>query len=185
MSTGYEMKLTDGEKLIAYMLADLMERLGVESEIDPDLVKEAIAGDDLWALKWKYDSLFHNDGPSKGVVSETADIMTMCRVLETSIAHLEEEELGAIPEDKRQVFEGFDGNEEPHYGVATMLVEKLDRFTEWRDRPLNSHAPMLRRYRAMFRAYKGRELPMKGVFGLNDIQTIINAPAVEGMGRNG
>lgn len=170
------MNLSDGEKLIAIMLADIMERLETKGEIDPDFIKTAIFGDDAWALKWKYGGLFHRDGPSDDIVSETGEIMTMCRVLENSMAQLNADELSGIPEHQRQVFVGFDGNEEPHYGVALMLVEKLDRFTEWQDRDLNSHHRTLDRYRAMLRAYDRMEIPMKGIFGLNDIKTILEAP---------
>jgi uncharacterized protein len=176
-------KLTDGEKLIAIMLADIMEKIGADGEIDPSFVKTAIFGDDGWALKWKYSGLFHNDGPDDAVVSETGKIMTMCRVLENSIAQLSAEEREAIPAHQQTVFVGFDGNEEPHYGVATMLVQHLDRFGEWADRDLNSHHATIEHYRAMFRAYDGMKLPMSGKFPLADIQTILAAPAAEARAR--
>ncbi|GBF86486.1 hypothetical protein AsFPU3_3557 [Aphanothece sacrum FPU3] len=46
------MKMSDGEKLIAVMLADLLEHLEVRGEINTALIKEAIYGDDLWAIQW-------------------------------------------------------------------------------------------------------------------------------------
>lgn len=169
------MKFSDGEKLIAYMLADLMKSLKVDSEIDLDLVQDAVAGDDLWALKWKYSSIFHSDGPSDEIVEETAQIMSMCRVLENSIAALSPEELAQIDENDRTVFEGFDGNHEPHFGVATTLITKLDRFSEWKDRYLNSHSYTLDRYREMKARYDEIKLPPGGRFSLSDIQKIISA----------
>lgn len=170
------MKLTDGEKLITAMLADIIEHLGIKGEFDPAFIKTAVFGDDGWALKWKYPGLFHSEGPSDEVVSETGKIMTMCRVVENSISQLSEEDRASIPEHQQMVFVGFDGNEEPHYGVATMLVEHLDRFGEWQDRGMNSHHNTLSRYRAMLRAYDHMELPMNGKFPLNDIMTILEAP---------
>jgi len=162
------MKLSDGEKLIAFMLADIMSAQGIHENIDPELVKSAIAGDDMWALNWKYNSLFHSDGPSDEIVQETADIMTMCRVMENSISELDDPD--SLPDNAMPVFVGFDGNEEPHYGVATMLVEKLDRFTEWADRDLNSHHSTLGRYRSMKRTYD--EQP-RGQFGSLELPAIL------------
>lgn len=176
------MKLSPGEKLIAYMLADIMDHLKVQGEIDPAFVRDAIAGDDGWALKWKYSGLFHEEGPSDEIVSETGKIMTMCRVLEDSISKLSDEDRASIPEMDQTVFVGFDGNEEPHYGVATMLVEKLDRFAEWKDRGLNSHHNTLDRYRAMYAAYRHMKPTMNG-FNLHDIHTILHAPEAERLAR--
>lgn len=169
------MKLSDGEKLIALMLADIMEAGRVKGDIDPSFVKTAIAGDDLWALRWKYDALFHNEGPSDAVVDETAKIMTMCRVLENSIAELDPAERDTIPARQRRVFVGFDGNEEPHFGVATMLVKELDRFTEWADRPLNAHSRTIDKYRRMKAVYDRLDIPYAGEFKLTDIQNILDA----------
>ncbi|APX65016.1 YfbU family protein [Sphingomonas sp. gentR] len=168
------MKLSDGEKLIALMLADIMEAGGIKGEIDPSFVKTAIAGDDLWALRWKYDSFFHNEGPSEAIVDETAQIMTMCRVVENSIASLDPAERVEIPAHKQRVFVGFDGNEEPHYGVAVMLIQELDRYDEWADRPLNAHHRTIDKYRRMRAVYDRIELPLHG-FELTDIQSILGA----------
>ena len=51
------MKLSDGEKLIILMLSELYEKLGVEGEIEPDFIKSAIFGNQLWGLKWKYSGI--------------------------------------------------------------------------------------------------------------------------------
>lgn len=169
------MKLTDGEKLIAMMLADIMEARGIKGDVDPSFIKTAIAGDDLWALRWKYDSLFHNEGPNDATVDETAEIMTMCRVVENSIAELDPAERDTIPARQQRVFIGFDGNEEPHFGVATMLIKELDRFTEWADRPLNAHSRTIDKYRRMKAVYDRLDIPHDGAFDLADIRGILGA----------
>jgi hypothetical protein len=169
------MKMSDGEKLIAMMLADLLEHLEVRGEINTALIKEAIYGDDLWAIQWGHSGLFHNEGPSDEIVDETAKIMTMCRVLENSIAELSDHDREQIPERQRRVFEGFDGNEEPHYGVAVMLLEQLNRYREFQDRDLNSHHNTLEKYRAMREVFDQVYAGARPL-SLRDIQTVLAAP---------
>lgn len=169
------MKLTDGEKLIAFMLADIMEGGGIKGDIDPAFVKTAIAGDDLWALNWKFNGLFHSGGPDDAVVEETGKIMTMCRIVENSIAHLSPESRATIPEHQHKVFVGFDGNEEPHFGVATMLVQHLDRFEEWEDRDLNSHHNTLDRYRRMRATLDEQVKNHNGLLNLAGIEAVFAA----------
>lgn len=168
------MKLTDGEKLIAAMLADLMKSLKVKGEIDPDFVEHAIYHSDLWAVEWKYPGLFIDEEPSEEIVLETTKIMTMCRVVETSIADLEDDDKAEIPEEDRQVFIGFDGNEEPHHYVAKTLIEQLNRYKEFADRDLNSHHSTLDRYQAMLAAYNDVKND-PGDFSLDDIKIILAA----------
>lgn len=170
--------MSDGEKLIAFMLADIMKSQKVEGEIDPDFVTTAIAGDDLWALKWKYGGLFETEGPSDDIVDETAKIMTMCRVVENSINQLSPDERDKISERERTVFVGFDGNEEPHFGVASMFVEKLDRFTEWADRSMNSHHNTIEKYRSMKRVYDGLPRSTRGLLDLDGIKAVLAAERV-------
>lgn len=149
------MKLSDGEKLIVIMLADLLEANGVKGEIDPSFVKGAICSGDAWALKWEYHGLFHDEQTDEKVAREAASIMTMCSVLEYSISQLSKPETAQL---KRQghVFVGFDGNNETeHFGVASVLVEDMGRFGEFKGRSLNSHMPMLDRYRRMKLAFEG------------------------------
>lgn len=167
--------MSDGEKLIAVMLADIMKSQKIKGEIDPDLVTTAIAGDDLWALKWRYGGLFHNEGPSDDIVDETAKIMTMCRVVENSINKLSPSERKNIPEHDQLVFVGFDGNEESHFGVASMLVEKLDRFTEWSGRSMNSHHNTIDKYRAMKRVFDGLPRSSQGLLNLDGIKAVLSA----------
>lgn len=140
-------KMSDGEKLIAIMLADLMRAGKVNGEIDPDFVIEAIAGDDLWALKDRYHGLFHNEGPDEETVNETYNILEMARIVEFSIDRLNEEEKAKIDEKDREVFIGFDGNHDPHIGVARMSIEHLNKWQEFADRPMNCHHTILPQYR--------------------------------------
>jgi uncharacterized protein len=167
-------KMSDGEKLIAIMLADLLQAQGVQGELNPEFVKEAICGNDLWALKWEYSGLFHDEGPDEETVRETADILTMCSFVEYSINQLAPEELEQIPEDDRQVFVGFDGNHDDHFGVAIMFIQKMKRWQEFADRGLNSHSMVLPNYRRMYPVFKSFGI-RHGGFNLAEIQTILAA----------
>jgi uncharacterized protein YfbU (UPF0304 family) len=52
-------------------------------------------------------------------------------------------------------FGGFDGNDESsEFGYVTFLVERLQRFTEINTTELNSHWPMMGRYRAMLAEWR-------------------------------
>jgi uncharacterized protein len=147
------MQFRDGEKLIVIMLADLLEAGKVKGEIDPDFVREAITSDHMWALRWKYPGIYHEGGDDPEEVKETADILDMCRIIEGSIAHLDEAERNTISEDDRKVFFGFDGNHEPHIGIARMFIEKLGRWEEFKGRALNAHMTTLPIYRRMKERY--------------------------------
>ena len=170
------MKISDGERLIAIMLADLMTHLEVQGEVDPSFVKSALTGGDEWALKMQYSGIFHGEHTTEEVASETGKIMSMCSVLEYSISQLPDEDLEKIPEHTRTVFVGFDGNHEDHYGVAHTLVNDMGRFNEFAERGLNSHHSTIERYRAMLRAYENTEMPMSGHYSFADIMTILEAP---------
>ncbi|MEM7690118.1 MAG: YfbU family protein [Pseudomonadota bacterium] len=172
------MQMSDGEKLIAMMLADLMRAGKISGEIDPDFVIEAIAGDDLWALKDRYHGLFHNDGPSDDEVNETYDILEMARAVEFSIDRLSDEEKAEIEENDRQVFIGFDGNHDPHLGVPRMAIEKLNKWQEFSERPLNCHHTILPRYRRQIQVFehiKRTERRNGPWLSLNQIQRVLAA----------
>jgi len=170
-------KLSDGEKLIIVMLADIMKEHEVESDIDPDFVTGAINDGQLWVLEAEYPGIFHGEDASPAVVKETGEIMSMCRVVEDAIAALDEGERETIGQMDRTVFVGFDANEEPHYGVAKAYIAKLNRFDEFSKRALNSHMPTLDGYRRMVREYHCRIERARRGLPLDDIKAILSARA--------
>jgi uncharacterized protein len=156
------MKLSDGERLILMMLAEIGKHLRAvapadipfQPDVDPDFVKRAIDADHPWGLKWHYQGIFPegigNDAPSE--VYETGTILTMWRAIEQSYNRLPDAEkqrvLTAIGGDA-PAFAGFNGNIDKHYGIAKYMVEQLGAFEELRGRDLNSHGPDIDRYRRM------------------------------------
>jgi len=149
------MQLSDGERLIAVMLADVMESMGVNRDVDPTLVKRLLFNRDEWALTWEYPGTFDGESPTDEVIKETSDILSMWSFIEFSIGELKGEDAEAAKSFPRTEFGGFDGNNDPHYGVAHTLINDLGRWTEFKDRPLNSHSrATLERYRRMLPKYK-------------------------------
>jgi uncharacterized protein YfbU (UPF0304 family) len=158
------MKLTDGEKLIALMLSDLYEKLDIKSEIDPEFIRSAIYGDQLWALKWKYSGIPFEESNDPEIVKEVVDILDMWSFIERGYNRLtakQKNELDiAVPHfGKDPKFEGFDGNNETDYmATALFLVEELDRFREFSDRDFNCHHASIDSHRRMLNVFE----PIRG-----------------------
>jgi uncharacterized protein YfbU (UPF0304 family) len=146
------MKLTDGERLIAIMLAEVMEALKLDREIDPTLVKSLVINDDGWAIKRKYAGIFASTPPADEIVKETGDILWMWGIIESSIAKLTGDQTEEAKGWHWNSFAGFDGNNDPHYGVARTMIEELGEFENSRKGSmLNSHSQTsLPHYREMW-----------------------------------
>ncbi|WP_050999679.1 hypothetical protein [Bradyrhizobium elkanii] len=68
------MKMTDGEKLIVLMLADISKRLQGEPEVDPDFVEQTIYADQLWGFDWHFSGIpFERSEEPNPVVKETLE----------------------------------------------------------------------------------------------------------------
>lgn len=78
------MKLTDGEKLILMMLAELFMHLKIKDGIDPALVARAISDGQPWALKAEYSAFLGGEDTEESIVEETGKIMSMWSFIESS-----------------------------------------------------------------------------------------------------
>ncbi len=169
------MKLTDGERLLAVMLADLMEGLKIERELDPKLIKTLVCGGDEWAIKRKYSGIFDASPPSDEVVSETTNILWMWDIIENRVADLSGAEAEEAAGWKRTKFDGFDGNNDAHYGVAHTLINDLGDFSHFKDRNLNSHSQAsLVRYRQMYAKFDGHLHGNMGEISVDALRDICN-----------
>lgn len=169
------MKLTDGERLIVVMLADLMEGLKIDRELDPTLIKSLVCGGDEWAIKRKYSGMFPSEGPTEEVVSETTNILWMWDILEHRIADLDGEEAAEAAKWLRTKFAGFDGNNDPHYGVAQTLINDLGDFSHFKGRNLNSHSQAtLPRYQQMYAKFDGHLQNGGGELSVDALRDICN-----------
>lgn len=162
------MRLTDGERLITVTLADIMESLKLDREVDPALIKTLACGGDDWAIKRKYSGIFGNEAPASEVVTETTNILWMWGIVEHAIAQLSGAEATEAQGWHWGKFGGFDGNNDPHFGTAITLINVLGEFEEFKGRNLNSHSQAtLPRYRTMYAKFDkylhgnaGNPLPM-------------------------
>lgn len=169
------MKLTNAEKLMIMMLADIHIGSGGGGEIDADVVKAAIISDNAWAIHWAHPFLEEGakDPPH---VSEVSDILQLWSLIESDIDGLNSKDQAAL---KKAVtgsakFPGFDGNHESeHYSAAKFMVEKLDRFSEFAGRSLNSHMRSLDRYRRMLKVDAAQRHP--ATRSLTELIAILNA----------
>lgn len=154
-----KVQLTQGEKLIAQMLCDLMTHLKVNSEIDPRLVQKAIVGGHLWALRWEYDGLMPEYSDEPREVTEVVDLLDMWSFIEEAFDKFSKKDIEAIKSaDVRFAsgkFIGFDGNNESsHRSIALFMIDEMGRFERFKGRNLNSHSPVLSSYRRMYTVFE-------------------------------
>ncbi len=153
------MQLSDGEKLILVMLAEIYKHHKINGEIDPELVVTSIFKDKAWGLKWKYGGLFNKPESNSPVVEETCNILDMYRVLTPSFDKLSAAEKKRVQDECKHSaeylkFQGFDFNNDDHAGVLSYLVKDLKLYDELGGVALNSHSistlGMYRRMRKVF-----------------------------------
>jgi len=155
------MNLSNGEKLILIMLAEIQEHLKLKPGTDTELVKEAIYSGNLWGLEWGMPGIFHGSETSEEIVHETVHILTMWDRLEQSFKGLNTQEKTWLKENSEfgsdVRFYGWDGNDriEVHYiSAARFMVDHLDRFQNFKGRDFNAHMPTLPAYRRMLAVFE-------------------------------
>ncbi len=170
------LNLKESEKLIVSLLCDLHKGLSVKGELDPNFIQDAMYGGHYWGLKWQYPGLFHGHHDDEKVLSETVDILDMWYFLERAYASLSKKDKDSVKVNAKSgkdiKFDGFDGNNETEYlSIARFLIEKLGRFSEFKNRgDLNSHYPTLGVYHRMLSVFLpirsklvGRDLDAKEI----------------------
>jgi len=155
------MKLTNPEKLILLMLSDIHDKLDLDS-VDTNLLRSAIYTENTWALDWEMPSVVGSEpDPTPEAVSEVVNYLEMWSFIEEAVSSFGSEETtrlerNAAPFGKHVRFPGFDGNNEAKaLGIARILIEDMGRFTRFKGRDLNSHAPLLGAYARMHRMFSG------------------------------
>ncbi|WP_210339622.1 YfbU family protein [Ensifer sp. ENS07] len=179
---------TNPEKLTMWMLAQIRrdqisgrkDKTNSEYDIkDVELIEQAIYGGHFWALDWEMTGILHNHVDDPKRVSLVVDVMDMWNFIERAckaFGAVEKrrlvDEVGSWAEDPK--FAGFDGNNEGEYmGIAQFLVQKLNRFEDFKGRSMNSHSPTVARYGKMAALFEtirpsliGRDLSVDEVIKL-------------------
>ena len=91
-------------------------------------------------------------------VDEVLEVLKVCRFLEDSYCRLSEEEKSVVrsetPFSKGYVFRGFETHSEASYlSIADFIINKMDLFTEFRNRDLRSPEPLLAKYRQVLQEF--------------------------------
>lgn len=150
------MDINDAEKLILVMLSEIIERLEIDTEVDPKFVKSVISSGNAWGLRSKYPGIFGAEETPESIVTEVGHFLDMWSFLERGYAALSEADRERVateaePFGNEVQFRGFDGNNEAnHMGAAHFMVNDLDRFPEFAGRDLNSHHKLLDGYQRMY-----------------------------------
>jgi uncharacterized protein len=160
--------ITDGEKLIILLLTDISKRLKDDPQIDPNFIEQTIYSNQLWGFEWEFSGIPFERSDTPPLVSETVDILEMFSLTMHHFGKLAPEQQQEIRDGLGYAshgldnFPGFDGNNDPHFGIARYLVEDLKRFKDLPGATNNSHTQTsLPRYRKMLQTY----LPMRDKLG--------------------
>ena len=173
---------TDGEKLLAMMMRDLYKHLKVQGEIDADFISAAIVGGHYWAPRWDMQGTFHDYADDPRDVRFVVNVLDMWTFMEVAYEKLSAKDKARVekeaePFGKYVKFTGFDGNNESaHVGIARFLIEKMDRFTRFKGRDLDSHAPTIGRNRRMFQIFEPLRASLVGIeLGADQLIAILNS----------
>ncbi|MDR8077782.1 YfbU family protein [Burkholderia cenocepacia] len=154
-------RFTDGEKMLMLMMSDVFKALKIkEPDSDPHFLAEVIYGGHYWAPKWDMQGVFHDHVDNPRDVRHVVDVLDMWSFIEEAYEKFSAEQKAAIAEQvgpwgKHVAFTGFDGNNESsQLGIARFLVNKMDRFTRFKGRDLNSHHPTYDRYSRMVELFE-------------------------------
>jgi len=152
-------RLSDGEKLLLWMMQDVYKAMKIkEPEIDPEFVREVIGGGHYWAAPWKFTGIFHGHEDNPATLSYVQNVLDMWNRLERGFERLSKTEKAQVLKetDRKEIkFYGFDGNNESEaLGIAIFLTERMDRWSRFKGRDLNSHMPTRAIYGRMLDAFK-------------------------------
>jgi uncharacterized protein YfbU (UPF0304 family) len=154
------MKLSDGEKLIILMLADMYKSMKIKGEFDADFISKTIWSDNLWGFNWELSGIPFERSEDPPEVNETTNYLDMWRFLEEGYKALPVKDKEQLAKDAEPFgtdvrFPGFDGNNERHYHIAHYMIDDMrHRFEHFKGRELNSHHPSIDSYRRMYRVFE-------------------------------
>ncbi|HEI9781988.1 TPA: YfbU family protein [Serratia marcescens] len=163
------MSYTQAEKLQTLMLCDIYEKLGIDGDYNPQLIRAALDTDNYWAIGWAYQDLDTGESNPKEVTFVT-DVLDMYSILQYTYERLTKEKQEQLAKDVQHfnpkhdiVFGGFDWNNEGKYVSVTRMFKLLERFNT-QNIEKNSHSPRVELYRRMLEEF----LPIRKDFVHNE-----------------
>jgi uncharacterized protein YfbU (UPF0304 family) len=178
-SRGRAPRLSDGEKLIAMMLAELIEKTGLPVETDVAHVQKAIVGGHYWSLAMEMPGIFHGHTDKQTRVRFVTDVLDMWTFIEEAHEKLSDDERADLEKAgfTHVTFPGFDGNNEGEYlSIARHWTDDLSRFGRFDGRSLNSHHPVVEGYAEMYAVFEPIRAKLIGrCMSLSELQTVLAA----------
>ena len=172
------MKLSNPEKLIILMLSEIYDKLEL-NDVDTHLLRSAIHSENTWAIDWEMSGVFGSEvEATPPLVSEIVDYLDMWSFLEEAYslfdsASKEKIAREAEPFGKHVRFPGFDGNNEHDaLSIVRILVDDMGRFSRFKGREINSHAPLIPAYARMYKVFEPIRASLSGIRHLSPEQVI-------------
>lgn len=172
------MKLSNPEKLILLMLSEIYDKLGLTS-VDTNLLSSAIHTENTWAIDWEMPGVVGSDRePTPPLVTDVVNYLDMWSFLEEAhttfdLPAKEQVALEAEPFGGNVRFPGFDGNNEVEaMSIAHILVNDMGRFSRFKGRDLNSHAPLMENYERMYKVFEPIRASLTGARPLAPAQVV-------------
>ena len=181
---GREFVLSKSERLIVYMLSELIEKITPDTQEKKkmSLIRDAIASGHMWALDDEYEYIIHDQTSSRQDKAFVIDVLDMWSFIEEGYSALSQDEKNRIAAEveffgRDPKFVGFDQRDEKeHYYITDFLIHKKGLFERFRNRELNSHSAKLVRYTKMYRAFEEiRKLVVGRKLSAGEITKILNA----------
>lgn len=155
------------DKINTILLCDIALKLGIDTELDPNLVKYAITSGNEWILDAEY-SILMSEGPSKEDRDFVIEILNMYRGLSAGLRKLStNDQQKLIQTHKLRIdngsiqIPGFDGNNEYDYFNIVEAFLKLNKFVEQKSPIADTHSHTEHHYSAMLREYHKLDAPNK------------------------
>ncbi|MCK7439867.1 hypothetical protein L8P13_19735 [Enterobacter cloacae] len=147
-------------KINTVLLCDIAIHLGIDTDLDPEIVKYAITSGQDWILDAKYSGTF-SEGSEKAERDFVVELLYAYRGLSKSYRLLSLTEQAELKKkhrlniiDEHIQLPGFDGNNEYAYEGIIEAFQKIDRFPEQKLPLNNTHSHTVHHYNALIEACK-------------------------------
>lgn len=155
------------EKVNTILLCDIAKHLGIDSDIDPDIIKYAITSNNEWVISAKY-SILLDDESSKHTKEDRdflVEILNMYRGLSACLRKFsKDKQQELIKKNNLKLIDnyiqipGFDENNEYKYTNILEGFLMIDKFPEQKKPISNTHTQTIDGYRRMISSYNNYEV---------------------------